>query len=275
MQNVKFYILLPTFNRPQLVLRSVRSVLHQSYQNYLLIIFNDGSTCDYSALEELVKNNDRVFYIKSESNIGINSSRNKMLALIHPKECDYYFTLSDDDFLLGNALAIMFSEIEKANFPIWMCFNCELGKHSKYIENIGFDEYKTISFREFRADYRGDKHFIFKLLSCNKIEFPEKFYKNGHEEMYYFKINSKINIVPITVKIVEYYSDGLTVAILGRKKEKGFKDILKHIKFQPNNVTYYYWLLYKILFLYEIKPFIPRRYFRVIKWILHKFRLRF
>lgn len=73
-----FYIMLPTFNRPDLIIRCVKSVLKQEYTNYKLVIFNDGSDKDYSSLENIILGHLKVEYIKSH-NIGINKSRNIML----------------------------------------------------------------------------------------------------------------------------------------------------------------------------------------------------
>ena len=106
-----FYIILPTFNRPKLVQRAVNSVLSQNYNNYQLIIFNDGSTEDYSALENIIQNIKNVKYIKSH-NVGVNKSRNMILDLICQKkniENSYIFTL---DLLRKSLLQV---------HPIYQC----------------------------------------------------------------------------------------------------------------------------------------------------------
>ena len=61
-KNPFFYIMLPTFNRPELILRSVQSVINQPYNEYKLVIFNDGSTSDYK-LTKITKHAKRHFWL--------------------------------------------------------------------------------------------------------------------------------------------------------------------------------------------------------------------
>lgn len=106
------FVMMPTFNRPDLVIRAVNSVLDQRYKNYLLYIFNDGSSADYSELEKLVVDNKNIIYHKNDCNIGINKSRNMMLDFCIDKfsvHNTYFCTLSDDDYFLPGA----FKEITK------------------------------------------------------------------------------------------------------------------------------------------------------------------
>ncbi|MFK5067339.1 glycosyltransferase family A protein [Glaesserella parasuis] len=49
-------MLLPSYNRPELIKRSIYSVLNQSYKEYKLLIFNDGSSKDYTEIESIINN---------------------------------------------------------------------------------------------------------------------------------------------------------------------------------------------------------------------------
>ena len=56
-------VILPTYNRAHTLLRSIESVLNQTYSNFELIIVDDGSTDNTT---EVVKsfNDSRIIYIK-------------------------------------------------------------------------------------------------------------------------------------------------------------------------------------------------------------------
>ncbi|WP_180028524.1 glycosyltransferase family 2 protein [Acinetobacter sp. YH16032] len=89
-------IYIPTFNRLELLKRSVNSVLNQTYSNIELIVVDDCSTDgtqDY--LKEISSQDSRVKYFLKEKNSGACVSRN--IAIRNAQ--GYFITgLDDDDF---------------------------------------------------------------------------------------------------------------------------------------------------------------------------------
>lgn len=243
-----FYIMLPTFNRSKLILRSVKSVIEQSYSNYKLVIFNDGSTESYAELESLIEGNKKIEYIKSD-NIGINKSRNLMLeSFLKNKNTDncYFFTLSDDDYFSENGLKIMGDEIKKRS-AVWYSFNCH--SNSKHIfNNLDHINYDVLTYPEFCKKCRGDKHFVFKLENFSKIRYPSKYFKNGYEHLFYYQIPFKIQLIPMTVKMIEYYEDGLSLSDLYEERNT-FKIKIQELKAIPFN-----WVLYREFILFCLEP---------------------
>jgi len=58
---MKFSIILPTYNRANLVGRAIESVLRQTYPNWELIIIDDGSTDNTKeVLKKFQKRDDRI-----------------------------------------------------------------------------------------------------------------------------------------------------------------------------------------------------------------------
>ena len=242
-----FYIMLPTFNRPELVLRSVKSLIEQSYLHYKVVIFNDGSTADYSELESLIDGYDYIEYIKS-SNVGINKSRNMMIEsfLKNCNENSYFFTLSDDDYLVKDSLKLIADEIKK-ELKVWYCFNCESNSQHIY-KNSSYLNYEILSYSEFVKNYRGDKHFVFKLSNFKKIRYPEKYFKNGFEHLFYYQISSNIYTSPLTVKVIEYYEDGLSLSTL-YDKSNTLGVMVKELKSVP-----FKWVFYQKFIIFFMKP---------------------
>jgi glycosyltransferase involved in cell wall biosynthesis len=72
-------VVLPTFNRAELLPRSIRSILNQSHRNFELIVIDDGST---DSTETIVAGIDdaRVRYIRLDCNRGQATARNLGLA---------------------------------------------------------------------------------------------------------------------------------------------------------------------------------------------------
>lgn len=68
-------IIIPTYNRAHLIHRAINSVLNQTYQDFEIIIVDDGSTDN---TEEAVRsfNDSRIEYIRHEKNQGAAVARN-------------------------------------------------------------------------------------------------------------------------------------------------------------------------------------------------------
>jgi len=70
---IKISIVIPVYNGGRFIADAVNSVLEQTYDDYEIIVVNDGSTDD---TEELLKPYmDRIIYIKT-GNSGVSSARN-------------------------------------------------------------------------------------------------------------------------------------------------------------------------------------------------------
>ena len=77
-------VLLPTYNRGEMLLESVRSILGQTIQDFRLVIYDDGST-DRS-IERLPKD-PRIVLLRGEENQGIAFARNQLLQHIESPFC--------------------------------------------------------------------------------------------------------------------------------------------------------------------------------------------
>ena len=58
--NAKVSIVIPFYNRIQLVLRCIESVIAQTYGNYEIILVNDGSTENIDQIISLANNSDNI-----------------------------------------------------------------------------------------------------------------------------------------------------------------------------------------------------------------------
>jgi glycosyltransferase involved in cell wall biosynthesis len=90
----KVSIILPTFNRADTIMRAVKSVLAQTFQDWELVIVDDGSQDDTAAL---LNGLDRRITVIRQENRGMTEARNT--ALRAAKGAYYAFLDSDDEFL--------------------------------------------------------------------------------------------------------------------------------------------------------------------------------
>jgi len=94
--NPKVSIILPSFNRAHLLPRAIKSILSQTFQDFELIIVDDGSSDN---TEEVIKSfkDNRIIYIRHDKNKGANAARNTGLQVAGGEYIA--FQDSDDEWL--------------------------------------------------------------------------------------------------------------------------------------------------------------------------------
>ncbi len=90
-------IVIPTFNRARTIVRSVHSILTQTFQDFEIIIIDDCSTDNTEDIIKSKFNDKRIIYYKLEKNSGACVARNKGIELARGKYIA--FQDSDDEWL--------------------------------------------------------------------------------------------------------------------------------------------------------------------------------
>lgn len=68
-------VIIPTYNRSQILLKAIESVLNQTYQYFEIIVVDDGATDNIEEMVSQVKDL-RIKYIKLSENMGPSYARN-------------------------------------------------------------------------------------------------------------------------------------------------------------------------------------------------------
>jgi len=91
-KNPTVSVIIPTYNRANLMKEAIKSVLKQTYQDFEIIVIDDGSTDN---IEETVKgfNNFKIRYICHTDNQGVSAARNTGIRASRGK----YIALLDSD----------------------------------------------------------------------------------------------------------------------------------------------------------------------------------
>lgn len=92
-------IVIPTYNRPDLVIRAINSALKQDVEKEIIVV-NDCSDTDYSAIKDLPID----LYIEFPENLGLSKARNKGISQAKYK---WILPLDDDDELCEGVLKEM------------------------------------------------------------------------------------------------------------------------------------------------------------------------
>jgi glycosyltransferase involved in cell wall biosynthesis len=113
-------VIVPTFNRSKLVVNAIQSVLCQTYQDYEIIVVDDGSTDDTE--EALRPYMDRIRYVYQE-NLGASAAQNKGVQLARGK---WISILASDDLWLPTKLEAQLNAVASLGKDFGACFtNCD------------------------------------------------------------------------------------------------------------------------------------------------------
>ena len=99
-------VVVPTFNRAQLIGRSLRSILNQTHEEFEVIVVDDAST-DETEDEVKTFSDSRVRYIRHDENQGPSATRNTG---IRSAENEYIAFLDSDDEWLPEKLERQLAE---------------------------------------------------------------------------------------------------------------------------------------------------------------------
>jgi glycosyltransferase involved in cell wall biosynthesis len=218
-------VIIPTYGRPNLLLRAIDSVLNQSYNNLEIIVVDDNNPDSFERQEtitvlEKYLELKKIIYIKLEKNSGGAIARNKGFEVSTGKLICF---LDDDDELLPNKVELQVNKFIETNFKLSV-----VGGFANILDAEG--NLKRIEKNEVNGD-------VFKIqLSSNVCTTSiaminkEVFIKSGgfsnvpssQEHTLFIKI---FNINPlydyVNVPVVNiYHHDGVRIST-GKKKAEG------------------------------------------------------
>lgn len=103
-------VIIPTYNRKELLPRAVDSIFVQTVQDFEIIIADDGSTDGTEAMVREKYHDPRIRYERLEKNSGVHAARNRGLDLA---KGEYIVLLDSDDELLPHAFSTALDASEK------------------------------------------------------------------------------------------------------------------------------------------------------------------
>lgn len=112
-----FSVIIPVYNSDIYIQECLLSVMQQSFNDYEVIIIDDGST-DRSAkiIQELMRTNNRIHYYYQE-NQGVSVARNYGIKKARGK---YILFIDSDDYIDKNTLSIFYSNLKSCEPDIGM-----------------------------------------------------------------------------------------------------------------------------------------------------------
>lgn len=242
----KVSVVIPTYNRPDLVSRAIDSVLAQSFQDFEVIVVDDGmekrSEATVSAFGD-----KRIKYIKNESSLGGGGARN---VGIKNAQGEFVAFLDDDDLWLPKKLEIQIKTIEEAIGGAGFCFTSVVKDDGKKRENTSVDEntrdWSVRSLTRFKG-------FLTSTLLVNRKVFEEVGYFDEsfptHQEadlilrisQVYKGVGINMPLVIMDISPHEHIGGNIKKRIIGREKIiSKHKDLIS--KYPDILAKHYFWL---------------------------------
>lgn len=167
---ILFSIIIPTFNRPILLIRAINSVINQTFKSFEIIVVNDGSTSNYDEAEKKILEHPEILYIK-QVNSGRSIARN---VGIEKANGQFICFLDDDDYYLPNHLEVLYNEVsnQKQMIGIYHTYTEVFLRNNKWEKQIITHKKDNISEIEY---YLTDGKMTMNNTCMHKsilIEFP-------------------------------------------------------------------------------------------------------
>lgn len=107
-------VIVPTYNRPDMLEKAIQSILKQKFQNFEIIVVNDAGK-DVGELIDKLNSLGKIRYFKHDKNKGNAGARNTGLKHARGKYIAY---LDDDDTYLPNHLDILYHFLEISTLKV-------------------------------------------------------------------------------------------------------------------------------------------------------------
>jgi glycosyltransferase involved in cell wall biosynthesis/predicted SAM-dependent methyltransferase/polysaccharide pyruvyl transferase WcaK-like protein len=107
-------VIIPTCDRPDFLKEALQSVLQQTYQDFEIIVVNDGGR-DVSDVMGSLDHRGKIVYLQQKEKKGPSAARNLALKAARGKYIAY---LDDDDIYYSNHLETLVGFLEKGDFKV-------------------------------------------------------------------------------------------------------------------------------------------------------------
>ena len=173
---MKLSIVIPVYNVEDTLRRCVESVTHQTFDDYELILVDDGSPDHSAQLCDTLAMEDPHIRVIHQPNGGLSSARNTGIAAA---QSEYITFVDSDDYLGENTIAILMSrlsahpDIDILEYPIFW----HHGTKEEKIIKFGVCEYTDMN--EYWLKAKGYAHAyawnkVYRRRLFDHVRFPER-----------------------------------------------------------------------------------------------------
>ena len=232
----KITVLILTYNRAHLVERSIKSVLNQTFEDYELVLVDNGSTDHTPEVFEKYQNRKNIRIFRIEKNIGFARGFNFCLDQIRG---EWFATVGDDDEIRDNAFEILFNILNTVDPNLTAINSNGLDSATGTFSGTGLYEDQFLPIETIVKYCDGDFWGITKTSLIENRRLNTKI--PGLENTFWYKIDAIARRYYIHQQLITYHTDhgpretskqndGIEIKAMLYKellKESFFWDVLK------------------------------------------------
>lgn len=240
---MKFSILIAHYNNYHYFRDCYESIIHQTFQDFEVIIVDDCST-DYSLekIKNLIANDSRFKIYKNQENKGVGYTKKKCIDLANGEICGF---LDPDDALEHHALELILSSYQpKSIIAVYsQCFFCDEKMNKQFISktNAKIENNDPLFFNIF---FEVNHFFTFRKASYLQTSGMDENLKIAEDQDLYLKLYEKGNFKFIKEPLYLYrrHASGLSQMEDKEKKELKNKALSKVLidTLQRRNINHLY-----------------------------------
>lgn len=195
-------VLILSYNRANMVERSIESVLKQSFQDFELVLVDNGSTDDTPLIFEKYREKENVRLFRLEKNIGFARGFNFCLDQIRG---EWFTTVGDDDEITEDALEVLFNVVDYKDPELTAVSSNGLDTSTGQNSGIGIYKDQYLPIEKIVAQCDGDFWGMTKSVLINDKRLNPDI--PGMENTFWYKVDAVAKRYYIHKQLIIYHTD--------------------------------------------------------------------
>lgn len=238
--NYKFALVTPFYNVEDYIDDCVKSVINQTYKNWIWIVTDDGSTDNTkSKLLKHCHENSNIIYYDQEYKTQIMKEISKFV----PKECDYFIIMDSDDKMLPHCLEVYNKVLRDHQDENIIFFSCE----ASWVFD-GERKYPSLLYTTTEADPEEDKNRLganiwgclrgfknlnnFEYLGIH-LEGVKEFYTYAEDYVFFIQSQNHGDCLTIKRNLYDFTRRSNSISVMNDKRayqEKITEELIEKFK---------------------------------------------
>lgn len=235
-------IIIPTYNRPDFLKKTLDSALSQTYVNIEIIVVDD---CSELNLEAFSNQFPSVKFLKNDSNRGACYSRNRGLKLANG---DYVNFLDDDDELFPEKIELQIEKFKSSKDPKLGMITCHSVDYRSGEKKVIYNRVRGNIYQGILAEYivAGTETMLFKASVFDEVEGFDEGLESSQEYDLFIRACEKYHINYVDKILTQRNRSRDQISLNFDKKIQGARALFNKHNWRYKQQGILYWIKMRI-----------------------------